>query len=180
MSTATINRIKQYVRQPNPTTQHDTAAMYGNIVLTAMETMRGLMCGFDNELAFKAASAVLELQKARLRHKMPVAGVQQYQPTEQIEQPINDAPPSELTETQMKQFEKGVDEFRVVLNKKQAEDGQQEFPRAVLREQCWIKMKALGFDGFLDWVDLMVGRTDAVPAPGQSRNRQVELQDCAA
>ena len=159
MSMATINRIKHYVTQPNSATQPDTAAMYGNIVVAALQTMHGLMTGFDSELAFKAACAVLEIEKARMRHKMPLAGVQSTQPIEQVEQPNHEALPPELTEPQMKQFEKGVDEFAVVLNKKQAEDGQPEFPRAVIRELCLIKIKALGFDGFLTWVDLMVGRT---------------------
>ena len=177
MSTATINRIKQYVEQPNSTTQPHTAVMYGTIVLAAMETMRGLMGGFDNELAFKAASAILELEKARLRHKLPLAGVQPNQQVGQLEavvepaeQLVNEAPP-ELSEVQMKQFEKGVDEFAVVLNRKQVEDGLPGFSRAVLREQCWKKMQKLGFEEFLTWVDLMVGRTVEVPAPKRGRSR---------
>ena len=85
----------------------------------------------------------------RNRLPEPLADVQSTQPIEQVEQPNHEAPPPELTEQQTKQFEKGVDEFAVVLNKKQAEDGQPEFPRAVIRELCLIKTKALGFDGFL-------------------------------
>ena len=85
MSTATINRIKQHIGKSQAVSNRDTEAMYGTIVLAAME------------------------------HAWT--------------------------------------------------DGQPPFPRAVLREQSWIKMKALGFDGFPDWIDLMVGRTEAVPAP---------------
>ena len=167
MSTATINRIKRYIDKPHSTSNADTAAMYGDIVLAAMETMRGLMGSFDNELAFKAASAILELEKARLRHKTPLAGVYANQHIEQpslaVEQPVSEEPQQQLSPTQSKQFEKAVDEFKVVLDRKQAEDAQPAFPRAVLREQCRIKMKSLGFDGFLDWIDLMVGRTEAMP-----------------
>ena len=163
MSTATINRIKQYIKQPNSTTPPDTAAMYGNIVVAALQTMHGLMTGFDSELAFKAACAVLEIEKSRMRHKMPLAGMQPTQPVQQIEQPNHEAGPPELTETEKKQFEKAVDEFAVVLNNVQKDKGLEEFPRAVLREECRKKLKELGFKEFLNWVDLMVGRTDAAP-----------------
>ena len=56
MTTATINRIKQYVERPQSKPNRDTAAMYGTVVMAALETMHGLMTGFDNELAFKVPS----------------------------------------------------------------------------------------------------------------------------
>ena len=164
MSTATINRIKQYIKQPNSATPPDIAAMYGNIVVAALQTMHGLMTGFDSELAFKAACAVLEIEKARMRHKMPLAGMQPIQPVQQLEAECQpDQQLSELTETETKQFEKAVDKFTVVLNNVQKDKGLEVFPRAVLREECRKKLKELGFKEFLNWVDLIVGRTASVP-----------------
>jgi hypothetical protein len=69
MSTATTNRITPYIDQPAPTPS------YGTIVSAALQTMVRLMNSPDNAVAFNAASAVLELEKARLRHKTPLAGV---------------------------------------------------------------------------------------------------------
>ena len=162
MTTATINRIKQYVEQPQSKPNRNTAAMYGTVVMAALETMHGLMTGFDNELAFKAASAILEIEKARLRHKMPLAGVhtsqQERQPEAMDER--TDQSTSTLTDTETKQFEKAVDEFTVVLNKKQTEEGQETFPRAVLREQYKKKLTEVGFGEFLSWHGWMVGRSE--------------------
>jgi hypothetical protein len=159
MTKAPVNRIKHYIGTAQASTQQQ-AVEYGHVVQCALQTMARLMASFDNDVAFQAASAVLEIEKARLRHKMPLAGLQPVQPTQTIEA---DEQPQQLTETQSQQFEKAVDEFTVVLNKKQVSDGEPPFPRAVLREHYKKKLIEVGFDEFLCWHEWMVGRREVSP-----------------
>jgi hypothetical protein len=153
MTIAPVNRIKQYVN-----TSHDSAqggaVGYDNVVQCALDTMARLMNSFDNDVAFQAASAVLEIEKARLRHKMPVAGVQ---PTQQMQQPVQQEPAQELNDEQTKQFEKAVDEFTMVLNRKQAVDGLPELDRPSVRGAYLLKLKELGLAKFLSWHEWMMG-----------------------
>ena len=173
MTTAPVNRIKQYIDPPQTSTLGG-AVGYDDVVQTALQTMARLMASFDNEVAFQAASAVLEIEKARMRHKMPVAGVHQQQPIQQVEtprerveQPKKQEPAQELTDEQTKQFEKAVDEFRVVMNRKQAEDGLPEFDRPAVRGAYLLKLKELGIAKFPSWHEWMTGSNTH---PGDERN----------
>jgi hypothetical protein len=151
MTTAPVNRIKHYINAPQTSTPSGAVGYY-NVVQCALATMARLMTSIDNDVAFNAASAVLEIEKARLRHKMPVAGVQQ------LDAPREPEPqPQELNDEQTKQFEKAVDEFTVVMNRKQVQDGLPEFDRPSVRGVYMLKLKELGLAKFLSWHEWMMG-----------------------
>ena len=166
MTTAPVNRIKQYINPPQTSTLGGVVG-YDDVVQTALQTMARLMASFDNEVAFQAASAVLEIEKARMRHKMPVAGVHQNQQLETRSEQAKVEQPQELTDEQTKQFEKAVDEFRVVMNRKQAEDGLPEFDRPSVRGAYLLKLKELGIAKFPSWHEWMTGSNTH---PGDERN----------
>jgi hypothetical protein len=159
MTTAPVNRVKQYINAPQAGT-----VGYDNVVQCALATMARLMNSFDDDVAFNAASAVLEIEKARLRHKMPVAGVH---PQQQMQQPVTKEPAQELNDEQTKQFEKAVDDFTVVMNRKQTEDGLPEFDRPSVRGAYLLKLKELGLAKFLSWHEWMMGSNTH---PGEEQN----------
>jgi hypothetical protein len=159
MTHAPINRIKNYCNPVQPVVCHG-AVGYDTVVQFALATMHRLMSSFDSDVAFEAANAVLELEKARLRHKVPVAGDQRAQQPVELEVDERAAEPSM---EQAEQFEKAVDEFVVMLNRKQTDDGLPEFSREVLRMQYEKKRIELGFGTFLEWHDWMMGRKDTPP-----------------
>jgi hypothetical protein len=151
--TTTTNRIKHVVERA----PHDPTVAYAAVVQASLATMARLMNSFDNEMAFKAASAILEIEKARLRHKEPIAGTE---PVQQVEQAQH---PEEMHEDQVEQFEKAVDEITVELNKVQVGKGEPEFPREIMLEQYKKKLIEVGFDEFLSWHEWMIGRSEHPP-----------------
>jgi hypothetical protein len=153
MTTTPINRIKHYCEAPSTQT---VAVEYDDVVQQALATMCRLMQSRDNAVAFNAANAVLEIEKARLRHKMPVAGSQPTQPSQQL--PKHPAPvepvqresaPQRTGESE--QFETAVDEFTVVVNRKQVKEGLPEYDPTQVRAAYELKLKEVGFDEFLKW-----------------------------
>jgi hypothetical protein len=144
MIAAPANRIKRYVEQPQ-----DTSVQYGAVVQAALATMMRMMHSHDNQMAFNAANAILEIEKARLRHKVPLAGTE---PVEHVQQPVDE--PSQ----QDQRFEKAVDELTVEFNKIQVQKGEQEIPREIWQAECRKKLAAVGYDEFFTWHEAMMGR----------------------
>jgi hypothetical protein len=174
MIAAPANRIKQYIEQPNASIQ------YGSVVMAALATMHRLMNSLDNDLAFQAANAILEIEKTRLRHKTPVAGTE----PAPVVQPDDVARPSwpsssSTGETPVppERFESAVDEIVVTLNQIQTAKGEPEFPREVLREQYQQKADEMGFEQFLTWHDRMMGRSTTTPGTAPAPGRRAARTD---
>jgi hypothetical protein len=122
---------------------------YDDAVQRALGTMCRLMNSRDNDVAFKSAAAVLEIEKARLRHKMTVAGTEPTQQPPAVPAP-QDATPK-LTEGEVQQFETALEEFHVVINRNKAKEGLPAMELADVRLAYELKLNEVGFDEFVKW-----------------------------
>jgi hypothetical protein len=152
MTAAPANRIRRYVEQPE--------VEYSHVVKAALATMHRLMGSMDNATAFQAANAVLEIEKARLRHKMPLAGTESEPTATPRQQPT---PVEEKQDEQVARFEKAVEEFVVESNKQLVQNGQPEHQHEAVRNLYLTKLQEVGFEDFLCWHDWMMGRRAEKP-----------------
>jgi hypothetical protein len=77
MIAAPVNRIAHYEpATPAPLTPRDCAQNYSDTLQLAIATMGRLMGSFDPGMQFKAATAMFDLEKTRLRHHHPLAGTE--------------------------------------------------------------------------------------------------------
>jgi hypothetical protein len=172
MTKAPVNRVQQYIKTP---TTKAPLVPYDDAVQHAVSTMCRLMESTDNQVAFNAANAVLEIEKTRLRHKMAVAGtdpVPQQQLQQQLQQPAPVEPArsqaaAKLAPGESEQFETAVDEFTVVMNRKKVKEGLPQYDPSEVRAAYELKLKDLGFTGLMKWHDWLM-EMDNEPLPSAS------------
>ena len=87
MVEAPVNRIKQHLRETQPTTPRERGTNYIDTLQLALDTLRGLMTSFNPDTQYKAAVAMLDIEKTRLRHNHPLAGMQIAPPVD-LDEPI--------------------------------------------------------------------------------------------
>jgi hypothetical protein len=75
MVEAPVNRIRALVHDSITSTQLEQGDNYVQTLQAAFDTMRELMDSFDPAMKFKAAMAMLDFEKTRLRHGRPLAGM---------------------------------------------------------------------------------------------------------
>jgi hypothetical protein len=167
MVAAPINRIKHYIEMPAAKPGY---VGYDDAVQQALATMCRLMQSMDNDVAFQSANAVLEIEKARLRHKMTIAGTE---PAQQLSDPSPQptAEPAQqqvtpkLTEGEVQQFETALDEFHVVINRKKVQEGLPATDLAELRLAYELKLNEVGFDEFLKWHEWLMEMDACMSSP---------------
>ena len=168
MIEAPINRIKQHLREIQPATPRERGANYIDTLQLALDTLRGLMTSFNPETQYKAAVAMLDIEKTRLRHNHPLAGMEtkapidwdepilplpKYDSTEPRPRPVeerivDEIPDDNINEKQFSseekvEFDKMVEEAVEYFAK---DDGDCVVVRCRMRKQLWGDMCDLGFE----------------------------------
>ena len=163
-----INRIREHLREIQPTTPRERGENYIDTLQLALDTLRGLMTSFNPETQFKAAVAMLDIEKTRLRHNHPLAGMETKAPID-FDEPIIPLPKYDSTEPRPRPVEERViDEIPddVIDEKQFSPEEKIEFDRMVeeaveyfakedenlvvvrsrVRKQLWGDMCDLGFE----------------------------------
>ena len=168
MVEAPINRIKQHLRENQPATPRERGTNYIDTLQLALDTLRGLMTSFNPDTQYKAAVAMLDIEKTRLRHNHPLAGMETKAPIE-LDEPIlplpkydstpprptpveerivDEIPDDNIDEKQFSpgekvEFDKMVEEAVEYFAK---EDEDCVVVRSRVRKQLWGDMCDLGFE----------------------------------
>ena len=168
MVEAPINRIKQHLREIQPATPRERGTNYIDTLQLALDTLRGLMISFNPDTQYKAAVAMLDIEKTRLRHNHPLAGMETKAPID-FDEPILPLPKYDSTEPRPRPVEEKVideipDDFiddkqfspeeKVEFDKMveeaveyfAKEDGDCVVVRSRMRKQLWGDMCDLGFE----------------------------------
>ena len=170
MVEAPINRIREHLREIQPATPRERGTNYIDTLQLALDTLRGLMTSFNPETQFKAAVAMLDIEKTRLRHNHPLAGMEtkepidwdepiiplpKYDSTEPRPRPvpveervIDEIPDDNIDEKQFSpeekvEFDRMVEEAVEYFAK---DEGDCVVVRSRMRKQLWGDMCDLGFE----------------------------------
>ena len=107
MVEAPVNRIKQHLRETQPATPRERGTNYIDTLQLALDTLRGLMTSFNPDTQFKAAVAMLDIEKTRLRHNHPLAGMETNAPID-FDEPIIPLPKYDSTEARPRPVEERI------------------------------------------------------------------------
>ena len=168
MVEAPVNRIREHLREATPTTPRERGTNYIDTLQLALDTLRGLMTSFNPDTQYKAAVAMLDIEKTRLRHNHPLAGMDTKAPID-FDEPILPLPKYDSIEPRPRPVEERIiDEIPDdVINEKQfSPEEKVEFDKMVeeaveyfakvdedcvvlrskVRKQLWVDMCDLGFE----------------------------------
>ena len=170
MVEAPVNRIREHLREIQPATPRERGTNYIDTLQLALDTLRGLMTSFNPDTQYKAAVAMLDIEKTRLRHNHPLAGMDTKAPID-FDEPILPLPKYDSTPPRPKPVpveERVMDEIPDdVINEKQfspeekvefdrmveeaveyfaKDDGDCVVVRSRMRKQLWGDMCDLGFE----------------------------------
>ena len=170
MVEAPVNRIREHLRKATSTTSRERGDNYIDTLQLALDTLRGLMTSFNPDTQFKAAVAMLDIEKTRLRHNHPLAGMETKAPID-FDEPILPLPKYDSTPPRPRPVpveERVIDEILGdVIDEKQfspeekvefdrmveeaveyfaKEDGDCVVVRSRMRKQLWGDMCDLGFE----------------------------------
>ncbi len=160
-----VNRIKDHFTDAKPATRQERGDNYIDTLQFALDSLRGLMTSFNPDMQFKAAMAVLDFEKTRLRHDRKLAGMELTPPIDldepmypipkkdkeimddmidDLDEDLNDEP--KLTDEQEEKFEKMVDETVEYFNNENDTLGKPHVSWDLVETKLWAKLCEIGFE----------------------------------